>query len=170
MTSEGSSWKLSRRRRRWSPSTTLYSRVTAAAVLPLAVLVPKREDSCPGFSVTKFPSMYLPRIIFSFISYFFNKLNFDLGVVGGCNVGCNVEYILEICRLWYEKTRHTFMWLCYEVFWQVPPHTTPKHYTLVGFFIIVILHQPTYPRLCSSVRTVDCAASLRYCVILNRHA
>ena len=25
-------------------------------------------------------------------------------------------------------------------------------------------------RLCSSTRNVDCAASLRYCVILNRHA
>ena len=38
------------------------------------------------------------------------------------------------------------------------------------FFLLVILHQPTCPRLCSSTRNVDCASSLRYCVILNRHA
>ena len=38
-------------------------------------------------------------LFFLLFLIFFNKLNFDLGVVGGCNVGCNVEYILEICRL-----------------------------------------------------------------------
>ena len=38
-----------------------------------------------------------------------------------------------------------------------------------GFFIFFI-SLGTCPRLCSSTRNVDCASSLRYCVILNRHA
>ena len=37
------------------------------------------------------------------------------------------------------------------------PNTTPKHYTLVGFFIFFI-SLGTCPRLCSSTRNVDCAA------------
>ena len=38
------------------------------------------------------------------------------------------------------------------------PNTTPKHYTLVGFFIFFI-SLGTCLRLCSSMRNVDCAAS-----------
>ena len=50
-----------------------------------------------------------------------------------------------------------YMPVCVTDFDTLHPNTTPKHYTLVGFFIFSI-SLGTCPRLCSSARNVDCAA------------
>ena len=58
---------VSRRRGGGAPQQPSIIAVSRGST-PLAVLVPKREGSWSGFSVTKFPSMFHTKIIFSFFS------------------------------------------------------------------------------------------------------
>ena len=61
-----------------------------------------------------------------------------------------------------------YMPVCVTDFDTLHPNTTPKHYTLVGFFIF-FFSPGTCPKLCSSTRNVDCAAPFPL-LCINRHA
>ena len=80
-----------------------------------------------------------------------------LGNFGTLHPNTTPKYY-TLTPLYMRKPVTYYMPVCVTDFDTLHPNTTPKHYTLVGFFIFSI-SLGTCPRLCSSVRTVDCAAS-----------
>ena len=118
-------------------------------------LVPKREAAVFGFSVTKFLVC--------------NILAREPG-----NQGTGISKSFLSSPFCCDKTRENklhkpqFRGFFHHLKKKVPDSPVPWfHGSLVGFFfLLVILHQPTCPRLCSSTRNVDCASSL--CAIDTR--